>query len=81
MENKNADGHVDEQDMELLNLQKRKSMPTVVIQEFVASFSDDEEEILANKEPGSSTMKEKTHIEIDNVRNIFLTNIICTIVF
>ena len=71
-----------EPDHELIKLQKRKSMPRVVIQEFVAC-SDDEEESsgltggspspgLVSTSPGlsaglSGTHKEITHVEVDCV--------------
>ena len=61
-----------EPDDELLQLQKRKSTPKVVIQEFM-DMSSDEDDLI-----DSPARNEKTHIEIDDVSKssiIFLPDI------
>jgi hypothetical protein len=57
-----------EDDHELLQLQKRKSTPKVVIEEFVAASSDDEEECTSCPAGRAGRPhKVKTHYEIDDV--------------
>ena len=64
-------------DQDLLQLQKRKSTPKVVIEEFVqGASSDEEEDEPANKEEepeqkGKKLHKTKTHYEIDDVSILF----------
>lgn len=41
-------------------------MPTVVIQEFVAQLNEED-----LKEPGSASHVEKTHVEINDVSNLW----------
>ena len=53
-------------DLELIQLQKQKSMPRVTIEEFVDKSSDDED----NEQPDvklERPFKIKTHYEIDDV--------------
>ena len=53
-----------EADQELLQLQRRKSMPKVVIEEFVPA--EDEE----GQQEENTPHKVKTHHEIDDVSNL-----------
>ena len=77
---------ITEADQELLQIQRRKSTPKVIIQEFVHdSDSAGEDDIIEKNEKDCITdceadklhpgkpHKIKTHFEIDNVRTTFLT--------
>ena len=69
----------EEPDHELLQLQKRKSTPKVVIQEYIDGSSDEgslseNDDLVGNSPVGKkrgSTHKLKTHHTIDDVSNIF----------
>lgn len=56
-----------EVDQELLQLQKRKSTPKVVIEEFVAAYSDEDEDCDDCADADKKPHKVKTHYEIDDV--------------
>ena len=58
--------HEIDHDQELLQLQKRKSTPKVVIEEFVQDM-DAEEECPNAEAEGKKPHKIKTHYEIDDV--------------
>ena len=61
--------HEIDHDQELLQLQKRKSTPKVVIEEFVTDLDDEDAEMdCPNAEAeGKKPHKIKTHYEIDDV--------------
>ena len=61
--------HEIENDQELLQLQKRKSTPKVVIEEFVQGV-DSDEDCPDYEAEGKKPHKIKTHYEIDDVSTI-----------
>jgi hypothetical protein len=56
-----------EADQELLNLQKRKSVPTVMIQEFIKNDGDISSDEEADGDQAPKDYKIKTHHEIQDV--------------
>ena len=65
-------------DMELLNLQRRKSRPQVVIQEFVQDEEDEDDILKTNDGSLSGTHREVTHVEVagDSVSLKICSNLI-----